>query len=443
MSAKTTLDLHDKADQSAGKGDFEGALRYSAEALRISPLDSRARLKVALCLAAFGRPDRAVLVLGVVAEVLARHGFILSAIGACRDAFGIRPGSPEIKRTLEQIHDRIYGLEGRGRARVPPPAPPMPVGEKSDESFIDLEDREVLLDRAQALALADPDRDAAPVGAAPVPLFSDLSKNAFVSIVERMGYLKVPPNHTIVREGEEGQSLFILVQGEVVVARAGGEGQQVMAKLGGGSLFGELALIRAKPRGATVTTTQPSELFEIARQSVMELAASHPALNEDLARFARRRLIMNLMATSKIFHPFDDAQRLEILRAFVSRLVEPGMVIIEEGKPPAGLYILLEGEVEVSKVDEAGEKVVLAYLREGEVFGEIALIEKRLTTATVTAAEKSVLLYLDGAKFNEFTRSHPKILEYLSSLSDVRKEEIEMAMSAEGVVLEADDLIIL
>src|SRR5207237_8160938 len=140
------------------------------------------------------------------------------------------------------------------------------------------------------------------------------------------------------------------------------------------------------------------------------VAPTHPSLTEDLVKFARRRLIMNLMATSKIFLPFDDAQRLQILRAFVSRLVEPGAVIIEEGKEPSGLYILLEGEVEVSKIDEGGDKVVLAYLREGEVFGEIALLEKRLTTATVTAADKSVLLYLDRARFEAFTRDHPKIL---------------------------------
>jgi hypothetical protein len=137
MSAKTTLDLHQQADQSAARGDFEGALRFSAEALRISPHDSQARLKVALCLAAFGNTDRAVAVLRVVAEILARRGFVLSAIGACRDALGIRPGDAEIKKTLEGIHDRVFGLEGRGRARVPPPAPPVPVKDDPGQSLID------------------------------------------------------------------------------------------------------------------------------------------------------------------------------------------------------------------------------------------------------------------------------------------------------------------
>ena len=53
-------------------------------------------------------------------------------------------------------------------------------------------------------------------------------------------------------------------------------------------------------------------------------------------------------------------------------LLNPGVSLIEEGKPSEGLYLLLEGELEVRKVDAAGDNVVLTYLREGEVAGEIS-----------------------------------------------------------------------
>lgn len=444
MAATTTLQLHEQADAAAARGDFAGALRASAEALRVTPLDFRARLKVALCLAALGQPDKTISALRVLADTLSRRGFVLSAIGACRDALGIQPGAPEIKTALESIHGRLYGLEGRGRARVPPPAPPLPIPRDKAGSFESITDQTQLIQRAADLATRDPDEGNEIRGElSAVPLFSDLSKDSFMSLVEKMTYLKVPANHVVVREGDSGSSLYILVQGEVKVTRKEGSEELNIARLGAGSLFGELALIRAKPRGATVTTLLPAELFEIARDAVEQVAAKYPPITEDLVRFARRRLIMNLMATSKIFHPFDDAERLEILRAFQSRVVEGGTTIIQEEKESAGMYLLLEGEVEVSKIDPAGDKVVLAYLREGEVFGEIGLVEKRPTTATVSTTEKSVVLFLDRAKFNTFIENHPKIHEYLSSLSGARLSETEEAMSADGVILEADDLIIL
>jgi len=276
-----------------------------------------------------------------------------------------------------------------------------------------------------------------------VPLFSDMSKDVFLSLVEKLGYHKVPAGHPIVREGEEGRSLFILLQGEVTVSKGEGDERRELARLGAGSLFGELALITSKPRSATVMTSAASELFELDRKNVDEVAAKHPSITEDLVKFARRRLLMNLMATSKIFAPFDDAQRLAILKEFQSKIVPKGTVLIADGKEPDAMYLVLEGEVEVSKIDDAGDKVVLSYLNEGEVFGEIGLLEQRLTTATVTAAEQSVVLYLEKSRFADFVKKHPPVEKYLSGLSAERLEETSQAMSTEGVIhLDADDLII-
>ena len=64
-------------------------------------------------------------------------------------------------------------------------------------------------------------------------------------------------------------------------------------------------------------------------------------------------------------------------------------------------------------------------------------------TATVVASAKAVLLHLPKQRFQDFTKDHPKILEYLSTVSLERQEELEQVMDADGVILEADDLIIL
>ena len=137
------------------------------------------------------------------------------------------------------------------------------------------------------------------------------------------------------------------------------------------------------------------------------------------------------------------AQRRQILKAFQSKIVARGTVLIEDGKEPDAMYLVLEGEVEVTKFDEAGDKVVLTYLRESDVFGEIGLVENRLTTATVTAVEQTVLLCLERRQFDEFVKDHPEIKDYLSGLSSERTEETDEAMSAEGVILDADDLLII
>lgn len=441
MAELSTAELHARADAAAGAQDFPNALRAAAEALFANPNDHRARLKVALCFAMLGRADVAVPVLEAVGRQLAGRGFLLSALGACRDALGVQPDAPGIHALLERIHAAIAGQHSRARARVPPPVMPAKADEGREGSFLTMDDA-ALADAAAALGEALPADLPAEIPAGAVPFFSDLGKEAFTSLIGRLEYQKLPTGHEVVRQGDEGRSLYILVEGEVSVIREDDGEAKELARLGPGSLFGELALITSKPRYATVKTTQPAELFAVGRELVDELARSHAELAGDIAAFARRRVLMNLMATSKLFSPLEEAERRALLKLFSPRVVEPATVLIEEGAEPEGLFVVVEGQVEISKTDDSGDRVVLAYLAGGDVFGEIGLVEDRPTTATATAAEHSVVLFLAKDAFAKFVDEHAALKAYLSSLSAERLEETEGAMS-DGVVLEADDLIIL
>lgn len=443
MAELSTMALHERADQAAGSGDFLGALKNAGEALRAAPLDPKARVKVAICLSMLGRGQAAAEGLRVTAIALGRRGYMLSAIGACRDALGLAPGAEPIKEVLKSIHARIHGKVGRGRARVPPPAPPTKIDPEAEGSLFSMAEQDAVLDAAEKMVTTDPTAGEDDADPGFVPFFSDVSCEAFVELVEKMAYLKVGPNHPVVKEDDPGTSLFLLVAGEVSVAKGSGDAAAELARLGSGSLFGEMSLITAKPRTATVTTTKPAELFEIDRKLVDEVAKAHPAVSEEIVKFAKKRLLMNVMATSKIFQPFSDQQRFALLREFTSRVFKEGVPVIQEDSEGQGLYVVLEGEVEVSKADDAGDSVVLAYLKEGDVFGEVSLVEDRKTIARVVPTEKTVVLELAKDKFHAVTKDHPKILEYLSTLSADRLEETEGAMDADGVILDADDLIIL
>src|SRR5262249_15510743 len=77
-----------------------------------------------------------------------------------------------------------------------------------------------------------------------VPLFDDLSQDAFVALVNRLGYHRHAAGQVILREGDPGRSFFIIVEGKVRVSKGGaGDGEEItLAHLGEGAFFGELAL---------------------------------------------------------------------------------------------------------------------------------------------------------------------------------------------------------
>lgn len=439
----TTAQLHAEADRAAQNGAFTQALALAGEVLRSVPHDHRARIKVGLCLAALGRAMDGASALLIVARGLGRRGFALAAIGACRDALQIAPQHPGIRKLLESLHDDFGGIEGPCVSRVPPPIAPAEIRE-GDAGRLHAEAPD-LIERARALAMSDPD---AGIGSAaaepqPVPFFSDLSKAVFLDIVERMVFQKLATGATVVQQGDPGGSLFILVSGEVEVSkRDGSEASQVLARLGSGHLFGEMSLLTRKPRTASVRTIRPTELFEIGREAIETVATRHPSLVEDLVRFARRRMLANLMATSPVFRTLASDHRLEVVQAFETRMVKPGETLIAEGEPPVGLFLVLEGELEVTTFDASGDQMVLAYLREGEVVGEISLIEKGPTTATVAATERSVVLHLPKSKFDGMVSNHPELEAYLKKLSADRMVETEEASST-TLAIDADELVLI
>jgi CRP-like cAMP-binding protein len=71
----------------------------------------------------------------------------------------------------------------------------------------------------------------------------------------------------VIREGDKGDELFIVLAGKVKVLRGGA----VLTTLGSGEHFGEMSLIRSVPRSATVTADGPCELIAIRRADFFEI----------------------------------------------------------------------------------------------------------------------------------------------------------------------------
>jgi signal transduction histidine kinase len=107
-----------------------------------------------------------------------------------------------------------------------------------------------------------------------------------------------------------------------------------------------------------------------------------------------------------LFHDFPDADIEGLCR--MSRRVEvpAGRVLMEEGTPGDGLYIILEGRLEVTK-REGDHDLVLAQRGPGEFLGEMSLIESAPRSASVRAIEASELLVVDPPSFQELLRSSP------------------------------------
>jgi CRP-like cAMP-binding protein len=132
-------------------------------------------------------------------------------------------------------------------------------------------------------------------------------------------------------------------------------------------------------------------------------------------------------------HPlFSDlpAAVIEHLGSYMkTRKVARGSTIFAKGDPGSGLMGVLAGMVKVSVASSEGKDIVLNIFHEGEIFGEIALLDGRPRTADATAMSDCELIVIERRDFVPFLSDHPdvtiKFIEILCSRLRRTSEQVQ------------------
>jgi NADH dehydrogenase len=110
---------------------------------------------------------------------------------------------------------------------------------------------------------------------------------------------------------------------------------------------------------------------------------------------------------------------------------EPGQVVFRQGELGDRIYIVLSGEAEVVREAE-GRETVLARLRAGEYFGEMALLNSTPRTATVRCAVAMDALSIPKHEFNALAANLPELREAFAAVAARRSAELPAASERAG-----------
>lgn len=109
-----------------------------------------------------------------------------------------------------------------------------------------------------------------------------------------------------------------------------------------------------------------------------------------------------------LFGGLKDDQLAGIAARLEERPLPPNAVVFERGERPDGFYLIYKGKVKVTRPSERGTDF-LAILSAGDYFGEEALFEKRIRSATITTMEDSILLFLARDDFERLLTEYEKL----------------------------------
>jgi small-conductance mechanosensitive channel/CRP-like cAMP-binding protein len=129
-----------------------------------------------------------------------------------------------------------------------------------------------------------------------VDIFAPLSDEETERLAESSKVRVYAPGEAIVRMGQEGTSMFVIMRGSVEVNIAHAGATKVINKLGENDFFGEMSLLTGEPRTATVIAVEETEVLKISKDSIKPIFEANPELVSSVGEMIeeRRELLHSL-----------------------------------------------------------------------------------------------------------------------------------------------------
>ncbi len=122
-----------------------------------------------------------------------------------------------------------------------------------------------------------------------------------------------------------------------------------------------------------------------------------------------------------LFRTMPSAVFMDFVQALESRDYEVGKCVVRQGEQGKNMYLIAEGGVEVH-MERDGSRKRMARLKEGDFFGEAALLTGEPRNASVVAVEPTHCLVLSRADLHHLTESHPSIMASIESIYYTRQK---------------------
>lgn len=134
-----------------------------------------------------------------------------------------------------------------------------------------------------------------------------------------------------------------------------------------------------------------------------------------------------LLADVELFAHMDGEDRARLAQFIGARELPAGELLFQAGQPGEAMYVVKRGEIELYIKDNAGQKIALATVEAGQVFGEMALLDHGPRTATARALADSELLELDRESLLLLFKTTPTAaLSLLAAVSHMTRKADEL-----------------
>ncbi|KAM3144484.1 hypothetical protein pb186bvf_003353 [Paramecium bursaria] len=251
-------------------------------------------------------------------------------------------------------------------------------------------------------------------------MFAALEVKEKQIVINAMEIKSYKPNDWIIKQGEEGDFLYVVDSGELDCFKKIGDEQKLVKKYAPGESFGELALLYNAKRQASIQARTECTLFALDRNTfntiVKDSAMRFFYILFTKSIFRKREEYLQVLKKIDILSEMDQFEKSHVADGIKQYTYKEGDYVIREGEQGDIFYMIESGSLIATKTINPGEEPVKVYeYKNGDYFGELALLKNIPRQANVVATSEVKLIYLDRECFKRL----------MGPLEDILKRNME------------------
>jgi ATP-binding cassette, subfamily B, bacterial HlyB/CyaB len=248
------------------------------------------------------------------------------------------------------------------------------------------------------------------------PLFTIMEEELWGQVAEKFEIVSFDMGQTVFKEGESGDSFYVIYSGKARVVGSASDGSQItLTTLSKGDFFGEKALLQTEKRTATIRAASELVCAKLLKTDFLAIVETDEKIQKYLNDFLSHTAVRDFLRRFSVFSALTAKEITVWLDHLDHEKIKAGEFVFHEGDKPDKFYIILSGKVDIiQNID--GSDTVLRTQKKGEFFGEIALLSKKERSASVKVMEDLHVVTLKKGKFEELVTKSDKLRDKIYNI---------------------------
>ncbi len=236
---------------------------------------------------------------------------------------------------------------------------------------------------------------------------------------------EVYKDEIIITQNQENNSLYLITKGQFQILHQTNDGKaKEIATLSTGNFFGELTMLLPHRKAtATVVAMEAGKLLVVNRKKFHNFLNSRPGFLESLIKATHKHLLeYTLRPLLFLGNDRDQLWLSRISESFTIKSFSAQELILKEGVRNQSLYVILDGNLEVScKSSKKDHQLPITILNAGDFFGEFSLLTGEAASATLKALSNGWIACLERQEVNHLAAHFPDFLSRILTSYKERK----------------------